>query len=60
MGRGDRHIQKQQELRQRANVLKPWANRPITRSWLGDIYADRDREGQMKLAETLISKRKRK
>jgi hypothetical protein len=58
MGKGDKHVQKQQELRQRASILKPWENRPITRSWLGDVYSSKDIEGQFKLAETLISKKK--
>lgn len=60
MGRGDKHIQKQQELRQISSILKPWANRPITKSWLGDFNMSKDIEGQIKLAETLISKKKHK
>ncbi|MBY0757187.1 hypothetical protein K5V21_17285 [Clostridium sardiniense] len=54
MGRAEVRVKKDQEMKQKANILKPWENRPIGsfESCMNDL------KGQYKFANDLVKKRK--
>lgn len=58
MGKGDRHIQRQQEFMQRSSLMNTLKNRPIDSNWMR--YADTRNaiEGQTRLASDLVRKKK--
>jgi hypothetical protein len=58
MGKGDKFVQNYQKKIQMSTILKPWENRPLDTSWSNFYNMGADMQGQAKLANDLISKKK--
>jgi hypothetical protein len=59
MGKGDRHIQRQQELMQRSSLMNTLKNRPIPGgNWLSFVDDTNAIEGRTRLASDLVRKKK--
>jgi hypothetical protein len=60
MGKGDRYIQRRQELIQRSELMNTLKNRPIDRNWISFTDTRVAKDGQHKLASDIMNKKKHK